>query len=48
MGRERNKNRELKPLAEVNLTPLIDITFLLLIALYINTIYVGSFDIVFM
>lgn len=35
MGRERNKNRDLKPLSEINLTPLIDITFLLLIAFVI-------------
>ena len=32
MGRERQKGRHIKIIAEVNMTPLIDLTFLLLIA----------------
>ncbi len=36
MGRERQRKNELKSIAEVNMTPLIDLTFLLLIAFIIS------------
>lgn len=32
MGRERQRGRALRPISDVNMTPLIDLTFLLLIA----------------
>jgi biopolymer transport protein ExbD len=36
MGRERQRRNGLKPVAEINMTPLIDLTFLLLIAFIIS------------